>query len=154
MFLFTGVHGDYHKPSDDWDKLNYDGMAKISNFALKILETVGNAKNKPDYIEEITDPDEKPKMNAPGNGAWFGIVPNFEENPKGFLISGTSDGSPAQKAGLKANDIITTFDGAAIKNLYDLNFAIKSHKPGDEVEVIILRGDKEMKIKVTLSSRK
>jgi S1-C subfamily serine protease len=92
-----------------------------------------------------------------GSGAWFGIVPNFEDNPHGAKISGTSAGSPAEKAGLKANDVIVEFAGNKIENLYDLTYALREQKPGDKVEVVVIRNnDPENRITfdVTLASRK
>lgn len=152
MFLFTGVHGDYHKPSDTWDKLNYDGLGRIAHYSESIVRTIANSDSKPDLLSVGSDTTDRPKMGK-GNGAWFGIVPNFEENPKGMLISGTSEGSPALKAGLKSGDIITKFGDKPVKNLYDLTYALQSHKPGDEIEVIYIRGDKETTVKVTLGKK-
>ncbi|MBM2814834.1 MAG: putative aminopeptidase [Ignavibacteria bacterium] len=143
LFFFTGVHTDYHRPSDDWEKINSNGEAKVLRVAETTLRMIGNAPLKPLY--QAPQPSETTTYQPPatpggGSGAWFGIVPNFEGTPLGFKIAGTSPGSPAEKAGLKANDIITHFGDKEIKSLGELSAAIKEYKPGDVVKVIVLRG--------------
>jgi len=153
MFFFTGLHSDYHLPSDDFEKINFDGMLKVADFSMKILDFIGNNSNKPEYILVKMDHQEMAAKAGAGNGAWFGIVPNFEDNHLGFKISGTSTGSPAEKAGLKNGDIITKFGEKVINNLYDLTYAIREHSPGDVVVVELLRDGKLMKFNVELSKR-
>jgi hypothetical protein len=153
LMLFTDLHADYHRPSDVVDKINFPGMERVINYGEQIARTIGDASTKPDYIKTAEPVDSAEKVRPKGKGAWFGIVPNFEDNPKGFEITGTSPGSPAEKAGLKAGDIITSFDGKAIKNLYDLSFAIRDHNPGDVVKVALIRNNKEMTFDVTLEKK-
>jgi S1-C subfamily serine protease len=151
--FFTGIHEDYHRPTDDWNKINYDGMAKTVNFAYIVLQTISNKDLKPVY-QEITAQAQPSKSSSYSN-VWFGIVPNFEECPLGCKISGTSPGSPAAKAGLVSGDIITKIDETQIKNLYDFMFKIREHRVGDIVTVHLLRGDnkEEFNVKVTLAAK-
>jgi hypothetical protein len=152
--FFTGVHGDYHRPTDTWDKLNYAGIVRISDFGEHLIRTIGNNTDRMEYVNQaFASMSDSTKQMKRGNGAWFGIVPNFEESESGFIISGTSDGSPAQKAGMLAGDVITKFGDAVIKNLYDLNSALSEKKPGDVVNVVFIRHGKEMSIEVKLTSR-
>ncbi|MFP4529437.1 MAG: M28 family peptidase [Candidatus Kapaibacterium sp.] len=156
LFFFTGVHEDYHTPADDWDKLNYPGQKVVMDFIERSVRYIDQQDKRPEFTRVKVEIDEDRKMGR-GKGAWFGIVPNFEENPHGAKISGTSAGSPAEKAVLQTDDVIVEFAGVKVKNLYDLTYALRDHAPGDEIEVIIYRdGDpeKEMKFKVTLASRK
>lgn len=152
MMLFTGVHEDYHKPSDDWDKLNYNGMQSIARYSESIIRFIGNLDEKPPF-SKVSEPEGKMGSNRGGYGAWFGIIPNFAENPNGCLISGSTAGSPAHKAGFQDGDVITKFGDKPIKNLHDLTFALNEYKPGDKVLVVYLRGGKEHKTEVTLSRR-
>ena len=104
LMFFTGLHADYHAPGDDAEKINYDGMTEILNYGNAILKDVANAVERPNYNRKSLDEMMEKMKNAPrtehgGGGVYFGIVPNFGENPDGFEISGTSDNSPAQKAG-------------------------------------------------------
>ena len=153
MMLFTGVHTDYHKPSDDVDKINFNGMVEVADFSEHILRAIGNNSRKPDLIKEIHSNSSEPIPAEQRRDVWFGIVPNFEGNPKGCAINGASSGSPAQKAGLKANDIITKFDTKTIKNIQDLTYAIREHKPGDVVKVQFIREGKEMEVEVKLMKK-
>jgi hypothetical protein len=141
IMFFSGTHGDYHHPNDDWDKLNYEGMEKVVNLVYSYVECVSNKSERPDYIKVQESDDKAAKgRHSYGSGAWFGIIPNFEESPLGCKISGASPGSPAMKAGLIENDIITTINGKEIKNLHDFMFAVREHKVGDVLDVEVLRG--------------
>jgi len=153
LFLFTGAHSDYHMPTDDFEKIDCDGIVTVVNFAKKILERYGNTIEKPDYI--IVPSEKKETQNAaPGYAkVWFGIIPNFEDNPKGLKITGVSPGSPAEKAGLKSDDIIIKFGEKSVKNLQDLTYILREFKPNDEVEVIVIRDGKELVFKVKLVGR-
>lgn len=153
MFFFTGLHSDYHLPGDNFEKLNFDGMLKVADFSIKVLDSIGNKDIKPEYILVKMDQKEMGAKAGAGNGAWFGIVPNFEDNHLGFKISGTSTGSPAEKAGLKNGDIITKFGEKVINNLYDLTYAIRDHSPGDVIVVELLRDGKLLKFNVELAKR-
>ncbi len=152
--FFSGVHGDYHRPSDTWDKLEYPGIVRASDLAFKLVATIANRDERPEFVNEaFAAMNDTTKKMLRGNGAWFGIVPNFEESESGFIISGTSEGSPAQKAGLLAGDIITKFGSKKIKDLYDLNAAISESKPGDVVSVTYLRNGRETHVDVKLTTR-
>lgn len=155
--IITGVHEDYHKPTDDVGKINFKGEAHVLRFAESLVRSVADLQQKPGFTkaEDLTDhTTAEPAKTYASSGAWFGIVPNFEDNPKGCKINGASPGSPAQKAGLIENDVITKFGDVTVKNLQDISFALKKYKPGDKVIVSIIRGDKTQDIEVVLSSKK
>lgn len=157
LFFFTGAHADYHSPTDDWDKLNYESMVKVMKFSHDVLNTIDADNEKPNYIKTGTDP-MKANENAGGppkgyGGVWFGAIPGFEENKTGLLINGCSGGSPCEKAGLKANDIIIKLGEKDVKNLYDLSFVLKQLKVGDKIEVLYVRDGKQHKTEATLQKR-
>jgi hypothetical protein len=154
MMMFTDLHLDYHRPTDDIDKINFSGLTRLTYLAEHILRAVDSYDSKPVY-QEIKTADTSNMQKERGYGkVWFGVVPDFEENPKGLKITGTSGGSPAQKAGLQSGDIITKFGDKIVKNLYDLTYCLKEYNPGDVVDIYIIRNDEEMKLKCTLESRK
>ncbi|TAL68085.1 MAG: M28 family peptidase [Bacteroidetes bacterium] len=154
MMMFTDLHLDYHRPTDEVDKINFEGLARLTLFAEHVLRAVDSYDTKPDYqVIKSADTSAAPKERGYGK-VWFGVVPDFEENPKGLKITGTAGGSPAQKAGLQNGDIITRFGDKTVKNLYDLTYCLKEYNPGDVVDIYIIRNDKEMKLKCTLESRK
>jgi len=158
LFMFTGAHTDYHTPTDKWDKLNYEGLVKVTGFVDLTLRAIDSKNTKPDYIKTGNNPNENEgkeltdKPKGYGN-VWFGVVPNFEENKQGLLISGCSGGSPAEKAGLKNGDIITKIGDRTVKNLYDLSSILKEHQPGDVVKVLYIRNGKDMSTDVKLLKR-
>jgi S1-C subfamily serine protease len=98
-------------------------------------------------------PKEGGSSNRSGSKVWFGIVPNFDPEPKGMKISGSSPGSPADKAGLIADDIITQISDKDVKSLQDFTYVLRSCNPGDELTVKFLRQGKEMTTKVKLVSK-
>lgn len=162
LFFFSGLHGDYHKPSDTWEKINAPDATKLLAFIAELGGKLANG-DRPQYVRV-----EPPKMGAHGAGGDnssgsgggsgygpdFGSIPDFSEPPKGVRFADIRAGSPADKAGLKAKDILVGFDGKEIQNLYDFTYALRGKKPGDEVEVKILRGAEALSFKVLLTKRK
>lgn len=151
LFFFTGLHGDYHRPSDDWQLINYEGQKMVTDFVIGVVQQLDAVTEKPKYVKI----EQTPGMREGGRGfrVSFGIMPDFGDDSKGMRISGTRAGSPAEKAGLKANDIIISFGGKSVKNIYDLTSLLGDYKPGDEVEVVVLRGEETLTMKATLQGR-
>lgn len=149
LFFFTGTHSDYHKPTDTADKINEEGQKNILHFVYNVAEEIAQADNKPDYI--AVERQDRGRMTT--GRVWVGTIPDFAGEVDGYKLGGVTDGSPADKAGLKAGDIITSFGGKKISNIYDFTYAIGSYVPGDKVEVIVLRNEEEIKVEIELSSR-
>lgn len=150
LFFFTGLHSDYHKPSDDWDRINYSGQKIVLDFVTKITLNLDTLSQKPEYIK-VAASNSRDGMR--GFRVTFGILPDFGDDEKGLRISGTRPGSPAEKAGLKTNDIIIKFGGKTVKNIYDLTSLLGDYKPGDEVEVVVIRGEETLSFKAILQGR-
>jgi S1-C subfamily serine protease len=89
-----------------------------------------------------------------GYGPAFGSIPDFNEPPSGVRFADVREGTPAAKAGLKAGDILVRFDGKNVQNLMDFTVLLRQKKPGDEVEVQVLRDGKPVNVKVLLTARK
>ncbi|MFA5512153.1 MAG: M28 family peptidase [Candidatus Kapaibacterium sp.] len=157
LMFFTGVHEDYHKPSDKADKINYGGIVWSVSFIHRVAETIGNYHARPIFTKtESHSKSMKSEREHSYGEVWFGIIPDFGEHPLGCKISGATPGSPADKAGMKADDIITKIDDAEIKNLYDFMYKVRAHKAGDTLNVHILRGKEhteKIELKVTLVSK-
>lgn len=154
LFFFSGLHSDYHKPSDTWDKIEAPGAAKVLQLVATVTDSLRGGE-RPLYVKV-----EPPKMPAgaggsgSGYGPYFGSIPDFAEIPNGVKFSDVRAGSPAAKAGLKGGDILVEFDGKAIQNLYDYTYALRAKKPGDVVMVKVLRGTEKVEAKVELAERK
>lgn len=155
LMFFTGVHKDYHTPYDDIEKINFDGMVNVINTAEKVIRSIADLPTKPDFIDKpvTANKDQKP-VTMGKSGVWFGIVPNFADNPDGMPISGASEGSPAEEIGLQNGDVITEFAGKKLKNLYDLTYTLRELKPGDVVKVKYIRDGKTIEVDCTLRRRK
>lgn len=152
LFLFTGLHDDYHRPSDTWDKLNYPGLAKVVEFSESIIRSVASNPEKPDFVK-TSSPGARRSMAF---RVYVGTIPDYSDNPKGLRLSGVRIGGPADKAGMQGGDIMIKFGEVDIKTIYDYTYALGKYKPGDIVDVVVLRGDNDEKVnlKVTLERRK
>jgi hypothetical protein len=154
LFFFSGLHGDYHKPSDTWDKIDAPDAAKLLGYVAQIATRLANDPERPKFqrVEEKVAP--VGSGSGSGYGPNFGSIPDFDEPPHGVRFADVRDGTPAAKAGLKAGDILIEFDGKDIGNLYDFTYALQAHKPGDEVLVKVLRGSQRIERKVLLTERR
>lgn len=151
LFFFTGTHTDYHKPSDDADKINFDGESSVTNFVFDVAKAVDEIQTKPDYVKV-----EEPTNRGMGGGRTrvsVGTVPEFGYNGNGYKISGVTEGSPAAKAGLKSGDIIVKFGPKTIGNIYDFMYAVQDYKAGDKVDVVVQRDGKEEMYNLELVAR-
>ena len=150
LFFFTGLHDDYHRPSDDWDKINYEGERQVAQFAFQVANDL-DAAEKPAFVRVQTSASDSASRR--GFRVTFGIVPDYSEDENGLKISGTRPASPAEKAGLKGGDVITKFRGKDIKSIYDLTYVLGECRPGDEVDVEFKRGGEVKSAKVKLEAR-
>lgn len=147
LFFFTGTHSDYHKPSDDADKVNYEGEAQILHYIYDIVKTMEN-KEKPDYI--------KTKQTTVGKVRFkvtLGIMPDYSFQEGGVRIDGVSEDRPAMKAGLKAGDVIVKIGDYEISGMQSYMQALGEFEEGDNTSVIVLRDEKEMKFPLTFTPK-
>ncbi len=159
LFFFSGLHGDYHKPSDTWDKINAPGAVQVLQLVAGMVEKLENEDGRPEFVrvKEESNPHAGTitgSGSAGGYGPYFGSVPDFAEPPTGVRFADVHADSPAGLAGLRAGDILIAFDGVEIRNLYDFTYALRAHKAGDEVAVQVLRGSEKISAKVKLTERK
>ena len=157
LFFFSGLHSDYHKPSDTWDKINAPDAARLLDFIAVVIERLDTGAERPKFITVAAD---NPHSGVTGNGGgggygpWFGSIPDFGQSENGVRFSDVQPGSPAAKAGLKAGDVLVDFSGKAIHNLYDFTDALRASKVGEVVNVTVLRDGKPLKASVKLEQRR
>jgi|HubBroStandDraft_5_1064220.scaffolds.fasta_scaffold20953_2 aminopeptidase YwaD len=160
LFFFSGLHADYHKPSDTWDKIDAPDAVRLLDLVADVTDhlTDGSARPKFVRVAEAQEPQEVANPHSGkvsgGYGPDFGSIPDFTELPNGVRFADIRPGSPAAKADLRAGDILTEFDGKAIQNLYDFTYALRASHPGQEVLVKVLRGTQTIEAKVLLTERK
>jgi hypothetical protein len=153
LFFFSGLHSDYHKPSDTWDKIDAPDAAMLLSLVSDVAASLIDTPERPGFIK-VAPPPGAMTGGGPGYGAWFGSVPDFGEGTKGVKFADVTPGSPAAAAGLKGGDIMVEFDGKPMQNLYDFTYALRAHKPGEVVPVKVLRDGQPLEVKVTLGKRK
>jgi aminopeptidase YwaD len=151
LFFWTGTHEDYHKPSDTSDKIGYNSLARVTDFVRDVLRAIDASDKRPTYAVAKTDA-------SAGRSASFrvylGTIPNYAEGGEGLKLDGVREGSPAEKAGLKAGDVIVKMAGRDVKNVYDYTYALGEMKAGEQYEVELLRGGERLKLKITPTARK
>ncbi|HUL71215.1 MAG TPA: M20/M25/M40 family metallo-hydrolase [Gemmatimonadales bacterium] len=157
LYFFTDLHEDYHRASDDWEKINAQGLARVAEFAAQLTAAVANRTEPLTFVNlpaPVTASKHGEPAPTPGTGAaYLGTVPDMAENPGGVRLSGVRAGSPAEAAGLKPGDIITSIGGMAIPDLESMSEALRQHQPGDTVDIIALRDGAEVRLRAILGKR-
>jgi Tol biopolymer transport system component len=154
LHLFTGAHERYHTPEDTADKLNYEGAARIVDFASRVVGTIARGDVSPKYVRATAAP--AMEGDSRGYGAYLGTVPDYramESASGGVLLADVRAGGPAEKAGIKGGDRIVEIAGTKIENLYDMTFALQDHKPGETVDVVLIRDNQKKTLRATLGTR-
>ena len=150
---FTGAHEDYHTPRDTPDKLNYDGASKIANLFGLITRGFMVAKEPPVFKLEQGEASDEGVPRARLT-AYLGTIPDYVAGDiKGLKLSGVAGEGPAAKAGLKGGDIIVELAGKTIEDIYDYTYAIEALKIGEEVKILVKRGEQNLELNVTPTSR-
>ena len=155
LFFFTGIHGDYHRPSDDLYKINFPGMNKVINFIEETFLKIDNNSEKPKLVKIAPDPHMGSVSSGKKSGAYLGTIPDYTSmnSSNGVKLSGVREGSPAEKGGLKGGDIIIKFDNIKINTLYDYTFAIQGKKPGDKAQIVVTRDGLELSLELIVGKK-
>jgi len=157
LFFFSGLHSDYHKPSDTWDKIDAPDAVRVLQLVAEVTEALQDAAERPKFVKVAPAHGEGAgpisSSSGSGYGPYFGSIPDFGEGTNGVKFADIREGSPAAKAGFKAGDVLVEFDGKPIQNLYDFTYALQAKKPGDEVMVKVMRNGAPIEAKVLLTRR-
>ncbi|MBK6521801.1 MAG: M28 family peptidase [Sphingobacteriaceae bacterium] len=143
LHFFTGQHSDYHKPSDDIEKVNYKGESAVLDY---IIATIEKTYRYPKLSFLKT---RNPESSKAGFRVSMGIMPDYTYEGEGLHVDGVSDGKPAAKAGLQKDDIVVRLGAHKIKNIQDYMKALANFKKGDTTEVEVLRGVKSVVLPLT-----
>ena len=157
LHLFTDLHEDYHRTTDDWQKVNYDGLKRVADFSLGLVTALANRTRPLSFVDLPADAAPPPAITTqplvPGYGAYLGTVPDMTGSPGGVRLVGVRAGSPAEKAGLRGDDIITRIGSKETPDLQAMTDALRSHKPGEIVEIVVRRGAALTTLRATLGVR-
>ena len=158
LFFFSGLHSDYHKPTDTADKIDAPDAAELLAMVSEVADDLRDESGRPQFVKAAPNPHGQGGVgpvsaSGGGYGPWFGSVPDFGEGVKGVKFADITAGSPAAKAGFKAGDVMVEFDGKKIDNLYDFTYALRAKRPGDQVLVKVLRNGQTIAATVLLTAR-
>ncbi|MEO0404662.1 MAG: M28 family peptidase, partial [Bacteroidota bacterium] len=144
LHLFTGQHEDYHKPSDDIDKINYDGIQLIYDFTLNLIHQV-------DALDSLqfTKTKDKSQDSASPFKVTLGVIPDYLFDGEGMRIDGTREDRPAENAGMIKGDVVLQMGDHKVTDMQTYMEGLSKFEEGDSTEVTFLRGEEEMKTMVT-----
>ena len=158
LHFFTNTHVDYHRPSDDWEKIDGAGIARIAELSAGIARALaGSSQAVATSLTRMRQ--ERPAAPAGaeasrGYGPYFGSIPDMTPRDFGLRITGVREGSPAERAGLQAGDVVIEFDGKPVADIYAYTYALRDKKPGDAVKVVVERDGKRYTLNAVLAERR
>ena len=147
LFFFTGLHPDYHKPSDDWEKIDLVRTWQVVEAVRQTVDRLNRLESRPRYVDlrrGRTPLDDRP---------WLGIAPDMSWTLGGVRIAQVLSWSPGAAAGLQEKDVLVEFGGRVIRNLRDLRNLLRSRKPGDQVKILVLRQGQLVEMTARLDRR-
>lgn len=152
LHFFTDLHDDYHRATDDIEKINAEGEAKVVDLAERIIRGLADRPSRLTFVRSAAAP--VGTSSREGSNTYLGSVPDMAAGDvPGLRLTGIRPRSPADSGGLKAGDIIVEFDGKTVTDLYTYTDALYARKPGDTVRIVVLRGSDRVTVNVTLGKR-
>jgi hypothetical protein len=150
LHFFTNTHADYHKPSDDWERVDADGIERVAQLVAAIARDIAAPGVALTLQRGAGRPAQAP---ASGSGAWLGTVPDFSPVERGVLLGGVTAESPGAQAGMQKGDILIHLGEHEIRDLQGFTDALAAHKPGDEVDIVVVREGREVRLRAVLGRR-
>ena len=143
LFMFTGTHSDYHKPSDDTEKINFYGVRMITNYIFGLA----NALSESDKIT-FTKTKMSASKSVPKYKVTLGIMPSYADSQDGLHVDGVTENRPGANAGMVSGDVLTKIGSCEIKEVYSYMDCLAKINSGDELAVTVIRDGKEVILKV------
>jgi aminopeptidase YwaD len=162
LHFFSNTHMDYHRPSDDWEKVDIEGVDHIIDLVTEVaLDVAGVAGSDERIALTAIPPDaalahgQDPSASTSGGyGPYLGTIPDMVPVDFGLRLTGVREGSPAADGGILSGDIVVEFGGNEVGDIYAYTYALQAHEPGDSVEIVILRDGKRLTVTVVLGDRR
>lgn len=152
LHFFTDIHNDYHKATDDVERINAGGEVRVVNLARGVIEAVANRPGKLTFVR--MNPPQQTTSARAGSQVYLGSIPDMAaSDTPGLKLSGVRPGSPADLGGLKTGDLIVELAGKPVTDLYSYTEALYANKVGDKVKIVFMREGKRMETEVTLAKR-
>jgi hypothetical protein len=152
LHFFTNTHADYHRPSDQWDRIDAAGLEQLARLVTAVTHRVGAPQLSLTLQRGAGEPPRRAAAAA-GSGAYLGTVPDFSPVERGVLLGGVTAGSPGERAGLLRGDVLIRFGTHDVADLEAMTGALRAHAPGDEVVLVVLRNGREVRLQATLGRR-
>ncbi|MFZ5831818.1 MAG: M20/M25/M40 family metallo-hydrolase [Planctomycetota bacterium] len=146
LHFFTGMHADYHRPTDDFEKLNLEGMGRVADVVTCVAQQLATIPKRPVFVEV-----KSPELVASSKRPFFGSMPDFASAAEGFAMAGVVPGGPAARAGLEAGDVVVEFGGVKIASLLDFSNELSKHKAGEKVTTVVRRREETLTAEVELA---
>ncbi len=161
LHFFSNTHVDYHRPSDDWDKVDMEGLGQIvdlvSEVALDVAGVVGSNERialTPVEADAAQAHGQASSTTGGGYGPYLGTIPDMVPVDSGLRLTGVREGSPAEDAGIRGGDIVVEFGGREVGDIYAYTYALQDHEPGDSVEIVVLRDGERLTLTAVLGDRR
>jgi len=163
LHFFSNTHVDYHRPSDDWEKVDIEGLARIVDLVTEVSFDVAGVSGSDERITLTpVEPDlaaahgQDPSASTTGGGygPYLGTIPDMVPVDSGLRLTGVREGSPAAIAGIRGGDIVVEFGGNVVGDIYTYTYALQEHEPGDAVEIVVLRDGERLTLTAVLGDRR
>jgi hypothetical protein len=154
LHFFSNTHEDYHRPSDDWPKINADGLDRVIELTARVAARV--ASGGPDAVALATIVQEQPAPSSgssSGYGPYLGTIPDMTPRDFGLRLTGVREGSPAAVAGLQPGDVVVEFDGNPVADIYAYTYALQDKQVGDAVVIVVERAGERVTVTAVLGER-
>jgi len=149
IHFLTDTHEDYHRTTDDWEKINVPGIERVAMYAADLAWSFATSRTPLTYV----DVPQPVMATSGGAGAWLGTIPDMSSSPGGVRLTGVREGGPAQQAGIRAGDTIVQIGDFEVKDLYGMTDALRQYKPGDVATVTVVRDGEHIEMTVTFGKR-
>jgi Zn-dependent M28 family amino/carboxypeptidase len=150
LFFFSGTHSEYHTPDDDPERVDPEGIASIAALVERVVRRLADAAERPRVIQA-----EAPARGEGGYGPYLGTVPAFGGAPvRGVRLQAVRPGSPAEQAGLRADDVVVEFADAPVVNLEEFAALLFGLRAGERVEIVVERGGRRIQTWAVLGQRR
>jgi hypothetical protein len=151
LHFFTNTHADYHRPSDQWERIDTVGVRKVAHLVERVAR---DAADRPAGLAVVRGVGQPPRAGGQqGLGAYLGTIPDYTPDARGMKIGGVRAGSPAEEAGLQAGDVIVRMNERATGDIYAFTDALRAFQPGERVTMEVIRGDETLRLTTVMGSR-
>lgn len=149
LFFFSGSHSDYHRPTDTADKINVEDQQRLAVAIAELARRIAALPERPRFVR-VSEPRQ---VEAGGFRVFLGTAPDYSAEAEGVTLSGVRPGSPAEKAGLKAGDLLVEFDGKKMRNVEEYTALLSAATPGRPVKIGLLRNGKRLDVTAIPAAR-